>query len=403
VERRDQRCLLGGTRDGGRHTLAQLVRGLVGEGDGQRLIGPQLPAAHLVGDASDHGAGLARSRTRHHQQRPVGGGDRSMLIGIELNDGFGAIRCAFPVRTPGHTRVSGAALCRAFHLPGGWLLHWQCGPRQQAHLASQALLLTRREDLHRAELAVVARRNLQLAAAHSAHRLGRRRSGDAGDPLERGLAQDHQLGTDSGQQPVHLGAHRLAARADAEHLAHDLVQGHEPLEASRHFRTVAGRPIRQLLHPAHHPHGELAAAVGAATVQLAGPLRLEAQPALAVAVKVVFALLGVELDGAEKSATATQGSEHGAVGRLDVQQVGLAAELGRRVGVGAGDQGESIQTAHAPVHWRVRRQPGLGGEDVTSEVTEALLDRVESRLGAEHRKPRCPDMCRYKKYIFGTV
>ena len=53
------------------HPLAHLLRGLVGEGDGEDLARPRLPGAHQVGDPVGQDARLARSRAGEDEQGPL--------------------------------------------------------------------------------------------------------------------------------------------------------------------------------------------------------------------------------------------------------------------------------------------------------------------------------------------
>ena len=65
-----------------------LARRLVGEGDGQDLLGRDALVEHEVGDAVGDDAGLAAARPGEDQDRPVGGEDGLPLLRIEpVEDG----------------------------------------------------------------------------------------------------------------------------------------------------------------------------------------------------------------------------------------------------------------------------------------------------------------------------
>ena len=132
----------------------------------------------------------------------------------------------------------------------------------------------------------------------------------------------------------------------------------------------------------------------------AGPGRLQADAALAMAVAVVLALFRVELHRGREPLVAGR-VLRGADGLAQAEkieaggkEVGLAAELGGRVTVGVGDEGEAVQGRDEPVHLRVRGEAGLQGEDLVAQIAETLLDGVEPGLGAEQGKPRGPDVGR---------
>jgi hypothetical protein len=61
--------------------LAHLVRGLVGEGDRQDLVGARLPRVDQVRDPVGEDARLARACARQHQERAVGVQD-GLALGV---------------------------------------------------------------------------------------------------------------------------------------------------------------------------------------------------------------------------------------------------------------------------------------------------------------------------------
>ena len=83
-----------------------------------------------------------------------------------------------------------------------------------------------------------------------------------------------------------------------------------------------------------------------------------------MAVEVVLALLGEELDGAVEALPGLDGMGQLRVGQAGIQQIGLPPQLGGGVGVGVGHQGVPVQGGAAVVHGRVGGQPGLQGVDV---------------------------------------
>ena len=64
------------------------------------------------------------------------------------------------------------------------------------------------------------------------------------------------------------------------------------------------------------------------------------------------------------------------------------------MGVGIGDERVTVQLADHAVHARVRGKARLQREDVGGKVVEAVLQAVETGLGAEQGEPRRPDMGR---------
>ena len=73
----------GGAADEQLDPLAHLLRGLVGEGDRQDLVGARLPGAEQVRDPVGEHAGLARAGAGQDQQRPLSVRDRVALRFVE--------------------------------------------------------------------------------------------------------------------------------------------------------------------------------------------------------------------------------------------------------------------------------------------------------------------------------
>ena len=72
--------------------LAHLLRGLVGEGDGQDLAGARAPGLHEPGDAVGEHARLARAGAGQDEQRAVAVGHGLALGRVEaLQQGLDAV------------------------------------------------------------------------------------------------------------------------------------------------------------------------------------------------------------------------------------------------------------------------------------------------------------------------
>ena len=110
VERRHPH-LLGDRADQRLDPRLHLVRGLVGERDGQDLERADAPVADEVGDAVGQDPGLARPGAGHHQQRPLGVDDRVGLHGVEpleqIADGVVDGAVGPDARRPGRLRGDG--------------------------------------------------------------------------------------------------------------------------------------------------------------------------------------------------------------------------------------------------------------------------------------------------------
>ena len=125
-------------------------------------------------------------------------------------------------------------------------------------------------------------------------------------------------------------------------------------------------------------------------------LRREPHLAFAMAVEMILPLLGEELDRADVAVAALERVLDGEVIALALEDGGLAPELARRMGIGAGGETIAVEKRHPPVHRRIGGQPGFHREDAIGEIAVTVDDRVEAGLRSERREPRRPDMRRHQ-------
>ncbi len=88
MERAEPEALGGLAEDGG-DPFAHLAGRLVGEGDGQDLVGEGAFGQQDMGEAGGQHAGLAGAGAGEHQQRAIDGFDRLALFGIEAGQVVG--------------------------------------------------------------------------------------------------------------------------------------------------------------------------------------------------------------------------------------------------------------------------------------------------------------------------
>jgi hypothetical protein len=162
-------------------------------------------------------------------------------------------------------------------------------------------------------------------------------------------------------------------------------------------------PICQLTDSMHHTQRDRLGARWTNTAVFPSLLGSKAYIALAMAVKMVLSFFGKELDGPPISVAGLKRLAHGEVIELRVKHAALAAQFGRRVGVGIGHQRVSIQIGKSPVHRWIRGQARFYRKDLRGQIAVALLHRVKARLGTQHRKPRRPNMGRDQVTSFTTL
>ena len=152
------------------------------------------------------------------------------------------------------------------------------------------------------------------------------------------------------------------------------------------------------------PDGQWLMADRAEVVQLPAFFGTEADVAFAMAVKVVFPFLRKEFHRADQAAVVffLQGPPQAGKLKVGVEQISLASQLRRRVTVRIGDQPVPVKAGEQPVHGRIGRKPGFQGKDMPAQISKAFLNGIESRLGPEQGKPRCPDMGRHQEAVIGV-
>ena len=217
--------------------------------------------------------------------------------------------------------------------------------------------LVRVEQPDRPVHAVVPGLAAHLAAAQPGDRLRDDRRRARRQVVERHVAEDGQFRPEPLDHGADLGGDGLGLRADARDLAEDLRQRHERRETRGAVRPVPVRPVGERVDPVLHADRRLLPASRALAAGRAGLLRRHPDVAGAVAVEVVLALLGEELDGAAEAVAGAQRPVDGEV--VDVGQLErrrLPAEHGRRVRVGVGHQPVPVEAGHPPVH------RGVGGQ-----------------------------------------
>jgi len=250
------------------------------------------------------------------------------------------------------------------------------------------------EQPDRAVLAVVSGPAAHFSCAQSGDGLGQQRAALAPDVLEGHGFEQGQFRPQTGQQRVVSPRHLLALRTHLQQLAQDFFERHQASKRRRTWRARRWivRPVRELLHAVHHTQRDRLATLGTLPGMRACLSRAKANAALAMAVEVVLAFLGKELDGAAIAPACAQGLEHGRVRTLGLKAAGLASQLRRRMGIGVGHQGVAVQGRETPVHGRVGRQPGLHRKNPLAQIVVTLFDRVEARFRAQHREPGRPDV-----------
>ena len=380
-------------------TLGHFPRRPPGEGDRQASGGRRVALGHQMGDPVGQRPRLAGARTGDDQQGPIDRGRGGPLVGIQRRQNAGlrravARRYAFFVVRAGFVlrgRRGGGRRCKCALGPwrrlGGRQVEQQPACREPPKLR----ILEQADD---AVLAIVPAVADHLAGAQARDRLRQQRGVGAAYVFHGNGFQDRQLRTQVGDQPLIAACHLLAARSAAVDFRQHLGQRHQAGDGAGRARrcrlgfAAVGEIVDPVLHADRH---RLAADRATAAVAL-GFFGCQTDAAFAVTVHVVLAFLGEEFDGADEAVPGFQRPPDREVVDLRVEGGRLAAQLGRRMGVGVRDQAIAVEERHPPVHRRVGGQPGLDREDVVGEVAVAIGDRVESRPRAQHGEPRRPDM-----------
>lgn len=76
-----------------------------------------------------------------------------------------------------------------------------------------------------------------------------------------------------------------------------------------------------------------------------------------------------------------------------MENIGLPRQIGRRMGIGIGNQCIAVQGGKAPVHGRVGGEAGFQRVDFAGKIFKAFLQRIKTGIGAEKGEMRRPDVC----------
>ena len=133
-------------------------------------------------------------------------------------------------------------------------------------------------------------------------------------------------------------------------------------------------------------------------------LRVQADAALAVAVEVVLALLGVELDGAQEARRRCAGRDVrpcqvGSMSRRFASRPRLAGEWASELET----RRKRSSALHRQFIGGVRREARLQGEDVRGEILEAVLDARRSPDLEPNRENHGVQMCAGMRKPSGAV
>ena len=265
---------------------------------------------------------------------------------------------------------------------------------QHRAAGAQVAQLARFEQTDHAVFAVVTRLADYLPGAQPRDRFGEQRGRGAGNIFDRHRVEDRKLRPECRDQPVVAALDRLARRAGGVDLRQHLRQRHQVLglPGGRRRQRLLFRPIGQHFDPVQHANGDPLAAHRTAAVIRQCLARGEPRRTFAVAVEVILALFGKELDRAGVARARLERAPDGEVIHVAVEGGRLAAELAGRMGVRVRHQAVAVEHGEPPVHRRVRGEAGLDRENLRREVAVAFGDRIESRLRPERREPRRPNV-----------
>src|SRR5215469_18968577 len=118
----------------------------------------------------------------------------------------------------------------------------------------------------------------------------------------------------------------------------------------------------------------------------------EPYSALAMAIKVVTAAFGKEVQRSGKPLACTQRTQHRKVVHRRAERSCLPADHGWRMRIGVAHKPVVVKFGANPVHRRVRGEPRLHGEDMFGKVEVTVRHGVEPGLRPKNGEPRRPDV-----------
>src|SRR3990172_10890960 len=162
---------------------------------------------------------------------------------------------------------------------------------------------------------------MDISRTHARDRFAQKQRPGAFDIIERNVHQDIEFIAEFFKKRKVQRFDLLAAHADLQRLGDDLRKGNDGSKSRRTSRFEPVVPVRELLHPVHHAHGDFPAARGTKVIMVYRLFWREGHAAGAVSVVMVFPFLRKELYGAEKSLFRLDGIHHGEIGYLRIKYV----------------------------------------------------------------------------------
>ena len=173
--------------------------------------------------------------------------------------------------------------------------------------------------------------------------LGGKLPADPADIIKTGAAQDVEFIAQFLQHVLILPRHLDTGRRGAHACGDYLWQGNQVFVWTSARKDEIFLAVSQLLNAVEYACCQFFAAYRADSVVLSGLGGAQAEVAFAVAVKVILAFFREELNGSGQSFASLDGAVKPVIGHGDVKEVGFPSKLGRRVGIGIGNQMKGIQ------------------------------------------------------------
>jgi len=213
--------------------------------------------------------------------------------------------------------------------------------RRDVFLAKQAGLAAcgdsptapRGEQADHPVLAIITTLRFHLAAAHAVDSLRQPFAARSRNILQISFLQDKEFRAKPAKQPHVLLLHAGGSWTDAQRLANHLRQRNQAGVREDSCRPAARGPVRQFLHAMHHPDRDFLPTDRAQAAMCDRGLWLPNDATGTVAIEVILALFGEELDRAPERAhrravrLPAQRGKQRSVRQLSVEQRRLACQL----------------------------------------------------------------------------
>ncbi|MCU0972530.1 MAG: hypothetical protein MUF80_00995 [Burkholderiales bacterium] len=189
------------------------------------------------------------------------------------------------------------------------------------------------------------------------------------------IHENVKFGAEGGEQFFVGSSHLFCGRAAAEDLGEDFRQRDDAVERLWELGRFS---VGELIDPVQHSDGNGFAALRTDSIATPRFRRVKAHFAFSMAVVMILAFFGKELDGALESFFLGHRFHKAVVIEPCVEKIGLSSQFLGGVSIRIGHEKVIVQSGKPAVHDRIRGEACFKSVNVAGQVREALVDRIKA-------------------------